>query len=78
MLAGADVGWGIALIFAIGTLLAAVQSPFLMTLTGASFGLALTLVILAGSDRCTGSNLTRTIGWLTRRQAARDRGRGWV
>src|SRR6185369_11944135 len=44
-LAGAYVGLGIALIFAIGAPLAAAQSPFVKVVMGASFGIALTLVI---------------------------------
>ncbi len=41
-LAGAYVGLGIALIFAIGAPLWAAQSPFLKVVMGASFGVALT------------------------------------
>ena len=71
-LAGAYVGLGIALIFAIGAPLWAAQSPFLKVVMGASFGVALTLVIFAGSELFTGNNLFLTIGVLTGRTHLRD------
>ncbi|HLH26899.1 MAG TPA: formate/nitrite transporter family protein [Chloroflexota bacterium] len=70
-LAGAYVGLGIALIFAIGAPLAAAQSPFLKVVMGASFGVALTLVIFAGSELFTGNAMVLTVGALTGRA-------GWV
>jgi len=68
-LAGAYVGLGIALIFAIGAPLWAVQSPFLKVVMGASFGVALTLVIFAGSELFTGNAMVLTVGALTRRSS---------
>lgn len=64
VLAGAYVGLGIALIFAIGAPLAAAQSPFLKVVMGASFGVALTLVIFAGAELFTGNALVMTVGAL--------------
>ncbi|HZS01866.1 MAG TPA: formate/nitrite transporter family protein [Chloroflexota bacterium] len=66
-LAGAYVGLGIALIFAIGAPLAAAQSPFVKVVMGASFGVALTLVIFAGSELFTGNAMVLTVGALTGR-----------
>jgi nitrite transporter NirC len=66
-LAGAYVGLGIALIFAIGAPLAAAQSPFVKVVMGASFGVALTLVIFAGSELFTGNAMVMTVGALTGR-----------
>ncbi len=66
-LAGVYVGLGIALIFAIGAPLAAANSPFLKVVMGASFGVALTLVIFAGSELFTGNALVMTVGALTGR-----------
>ena len=40
MLAGSYVGFGVALIFAIGAPLAAAQSPLVKVIMGASFGVA--------------------------------------
>lgn len=62
MLAGAYVGLGIVLIFAIGAPLAAAQSPFLKLAMGASFGVALTLVVFAGSELFTGNALVLAVG----------------
>ena len=68
-LAGAYVGLGIALIFAIGAPLAASGSPFTKVVMGASFGVALTLVIFAGAELFTGNAMVLTVGAL--RPAAR-------
>lgn len=65
-LAGAYVGFGIALIFAVGAPLAADGSPILKLVMGASFGIALTLVIFAGSELFTGNNMIGVIGGLSR------------
>jgi nitrite transporter NirC len=62
MLAGAYVGVGIFLVFAIGGPLAAAGSPWLKTIMGASFAVALSLVIFAGAELYTGNNLVMTVG----------------
>ena len=64
-LAGAYVGLGIVLIFAIGAPLQAAGSGATRAVMGASFGVALTLVIFAGSELFTGNNLIMTLGTLT-------------
>jgi nitrite transporter len=66
MLAGAYVGIGIVLIFSIGAPFAAIASPALKLLMGVSFGIALTLVIFAGSELFTGNNMIMTLGVLQR------------
>ena len=66
MFAGAYVGFGILLIFALGAPLSAAGSPATKTVMGASFGIALSLVIFAGSELFTGNNLTMTVGALSR------------
>lgn len=65
-LAGIYLGFGIALIFSVGGPLAAAGSPVVKLVMGVSFGIALTLVIFAGSELFTGNNLIGTIGGLTR------------
>ena len=77
-LAGAYVGMGIALIFAVGAPLAAAESPFQTLAMGASFGIALTLVILAGAELFTGNNLVMTVGWLEKKVGGRDLARVWA
>lgn len=59
-LAGAYVGFGIILIFSIGASLA--TSPARGAVMGASFGIALALVIFAGAELFTGNNLVMTCG----------------
>ena len=77
-LAGAYVGLGIALIFAIGAPLAAANSPFLKVVMGASFGVALTLVVFAGSELFTGNALVLTVGALTGRARWAELGSVWA
>ncbi len=61
-LAGMYVGLGILLIFTIGGLLSQADSPAVKIIMGTSFGIALSLVIMAGSELFTGNNLIMTIG----------------
>ena len=61
-LAGIYVGFGIILIFAIGGPIHADGGPFLKLVMGASFGIALSLVIFAGSELFTGSNMILVVG----------------
>jgi nitrite transporter NirC len=77
-LAGAYVGLGIVLIFAIGAPLQAAGSGATKAVMGASFGVALTLVIFAGSELFTGNNLVMTVGALSRTVAPGALGRVWA
>lgn len=65
-LAGIYLGFGIALIFSVGGPLAAAGSPVVKLVMGVSFGIALTLVIFAGSELFTGNNMIGAIGGLSR------------
>jgi len=62
MLAGLFIGLGMALIFAIGAPFYDEHNPALKLVMGASFGIALSLVIFAGSDLFTGNTMTMPIG----------------
>jgi nitrite transporter NirC len=64
-LAGAYIGFGIILILSIGAPLAAAGSPAVKVVMGASFGVALALVIFAGSELFTGNNMVMTVGSLS-------------
>lgn len=64
--AGVYLGFGIALIFSLGGPLMAAGSPMVKLVMGASFGIALTLVIFAGSELFTGNNMVGAIGGLSR------------
>jgi nitrite transporter NirC len=72
MFAGAWVGLGITLIFSVGAGFAAAGSPALKLVMGASFAVALSLVIFAGAELFTGSNMIMLIGKLERRTSWRD------
>ncbi|OCG00372.1 nitrite transporter NirC [Gilliamella sp. wkB112] len=58
-MAGAYVGLGIILIFTLGNLLDSSIRPLVM---GATFGIALTLVVIAGSELFTGHTMFLTFG----------------
>src|SRR5437870_267017 len=75
MLAGMYVGAAIVLIYTIGGFLPRESQKLLM---GVCFGGALTIVIFAGSELFTGSNLVLTLGVLTRKATLRDLGASWV
>lgn len=64
MLAGAYVGFAVILVFSIGAPLQAAGSASVKVVMGASFGVALALVIFAGSELFTGNNMVMTIGTL--------------
>ena len=66
-LAGVYLGFGITLIFSIGAPFAAEGSAALKLVMGVSFGIALTLVIFAGSELFTGNNMVGVIGALAGR-----------
>lgn len=65
LLAGLYVGLGIILIFTIGGVVG--DSPFKRVIMGASFGIALSLVLMAGSELFTGNNMIMTIGSLEKK-----------
>lgn len=67
MLAGLFVGLGIILIFTIGGLLTPAQVPSTKIVMGISFGIALSLVIMAGSELFTGNNFVMTVSTLEKK-----------
>lgn len=75
MMAGAYVGLGIILIFSVGSDADPSYRPLIM---GASFGIALTLVIFAGSDLFTGHTMFMTLGALRRRTTLSDLLSSWT
>ena len=74
LMAGAYVGIGIILIFTIGGYVDASVRPLIM---GATFGIALTLVVFAGSELFTGLTMYMTIGFLQKRTSLADLLRVW-
>ena len=77
LMSGAYVGLGIILIFSIGAPLLAAESPYQTMLMGMSFGLALTLVIFAGSELFTGNNMFFTMSTLAGRTTMRETLKNW-
>jgi nitrite transporter len=67
MLAGIYVGFGIVLIFSVAGPLKGAGDGAFKALMGASFGVALILVIFAQSELFTGNNMIMTIGSLTKK-----------
>lgn len=75
MMAGAYVGMGILLIFSVGQ---SADPALRNVIMGASFGIALTLVVFAGSELFTGHTLYMTIGRLTGTTTGADLLRCWA
>ncbi len=78
MLAGMYVGAAIVLIFTVGGLLSKAAPGTERILMGVCFGGALTVVVFAGSELFTGSNLVLTLGVLNRKASVFDLGSNWV
>jgi nitrite transporter NirC len=77
MMAGMYVGAATVLIFTIGAFLAK-DSPGLVKMTmGICFGGALTVVVFAGSELFTGSNLVLTFGVLSGKATKRELASNW-
>ena len=78
MLAGMYVGAAIVLIFTIGGTLSKDSAGLVKMTMGICFGGALTIVIFAGSELFTGSNLVLTLGTLTRKTTWKDLVDNWI
>lgn len=75
-LAGMFVGFGILLIFTIGGLLDG--APYTKVLMGVSFGIALSLVIMAGAELFTGNNFVLTAGIFAKEVTVKDTVILWI
>jgi nitrite transporter len=75
MMAGAFVGLGIILIFCVGS---DVDPAYRALVMGCSFGIALTLVIFAGSDLFTGHTMFMTHGVLRKKIGLGDLTASWA
>src|SRR6266404_1033179 len=78
MLAGMYVGAAITLIFTVGGLLSVAAPGTERVAMGICFGGALTIVIFAGSELFTGSNLVLTLGVLSKKATATDLLSNWI
>lgn len=75
--AGLYVGIGILLIFTIGGLLTSANSPMTKIMMGVSFAIALSLVVMTGSELFTGNNMVMTAGTLNKGTSTKDLLRVW-
>lgn len=78
LLAGVYVGFGIVLIFTLGGPLASTGSPVQALVMGASFGIALTLVLIAGAELFTGNNMILTVSTLAGRTTKKETVLNWI
>lgn len=76
--AGTYVGLGIILIMVVGSFGSAAGSEFTKAFMGLSFGIALSLVIMAGSELFTGNNLIMMVGALDKKVTWLDAAKIWV
>lgn len=76
--AGLYVGIGILLIFTIGGLLTLANSPMTKIMMGVSFAIALSLVVMTGSELFTGNNMVMTAGTLNKGTSTKDLLRVWA
>ncbi len=77
MLAGMYVGAAIALIFTVGGLLSQAIPGVQRIWMGICFGGALTIVLFAGSELFTGSNLVLTLGVFSKKATVDDLASNW-
>lgn len=61
-MAGVYLGFGVVLVFSLTTALFQVESPALSLVMGTTFGIALSLVVIAGADLFTGNTMIMLIG----------------
>lgn len=77
-LAGMYVGISFIFIFTVGAYLHAANSPAYKIVMGASFPVALSLVMVAGSELFTGTNMVMTIGALEKKTTWMDAIKIWT
>lgn len=63
-MAGIYLGFGVVLVFSLSTAFFKVQSPALSLVMGTTFGIALSLVMIAGADLFTGNTMIMFVGLL--------------
>ncbi|MDD3217853.1 MAG: formate/nitrite transporter family protein [Lachnospiraceae bacterium] len=76
MLAGIFIGFGVLLAFTCGGLLTG--QPYARIVMGLSFGIALSLVVVAGGELFTGNNLVMAAGIARKKITAGDAVKLWV
>lgn len=77
-LAGSYVGIGIILAFTLGGNLSSFNSPYIKLIMGIAFGVALSLVIMAGGELFTGNNMVMTIATLNKKTTWKNTFNIWI
>ena len=78
MLAGMFVGFGVLLAFTAGGMLKEGGVPGVKFIMGACFGVALSLVLMAGAELFTGSNFVMAVGVFQKKVTIKDAVTVWV
>ncbi len=76
MLAGMFIGFGVLLVFTLSGALAG--APYTKLVMGCCFGVALSLVVMAGAELFTGNNLVMTAGILKKTVTAGEALKLWA
>ena len=76
MMAGAFIGIGVLLAFTIGGQLQG--APYTKVVMGMSFGVALSLVVMAGAELFTGNNMVMAMGVMSKKTSIYDAVKLWV
>lgn len=76
MLAGAYIGVGVLLAFTVGGFLSG--QPYFKVVMGLTFGVALSLVVMAGAELFTGNNLAMVSGLLDKKVSRKDALKLWA
>lgn len=76
-MAGVYLGFGVVLVFSLSTAFFKVQSPALSLVMGTTFGIALSLVIVAGADLFTGNTMIMFVGLLKGSTNSSDLAKVW-
>ena len=77
-MAGVYLGFGVVLVFSLTTPLFKAQSPVLNLVMGTTFGIALSLVTVAGADLFTGNTMIMTVGYLEKKTTLLDLIKVWL
>lgn len=76
--AGLYVGLGVILIFTVGGFLTQVDLPMTKIMMGVSFAVALSLVIMTGTELFTGNNMIMSAGVLNKGVSIKDTSKVWL
>jgi len=76
-MAGVYLGFGVVLVFSLSTAFFKAQSPALSLVMGTTFGIALSLVVIAGADLFTGNTMIMLVGRLKGITSSADLAKVW-